>query len=68
MKKYESPSAELIKFETEMLMSVSGCNCHYDVTSNTMMVDGVTPECGFGETGHASENPFGVAAPNWTFG
>lgn len=69
MEKYVSPNAELITFEDEIIMAVSGqCNCHYDITSNTMMVNGQKPECSHGESGGAVENPFGVAAPDWTFG
>lgn len=68
MKEYESPKVELISFSEERILTQSGCNCHYDVTSNQMMIGGVKPECGFGESGGAVENPFGVAAPDWTFG
>lgn len=68
MKQYYRPSIELIAFVGEKIMTQSGCNCHYDITSNTMMIEGRKPECKFGESGHASENPFGVSAPQWTFG
>ena len=69
LKEYESPKADLIVFENEVLQwaTISGCNCHYDITSNQMMIDGKIPECELGEFGHAHENPFGVAAPNWNF-
>ncbi len=71
MREYVSPDAELLTFESEMVMTaspVSGCNCHYDITSNTMMINGQTPECEYGETGGAEENPFGIAAPDWRLG
>ena len=69
MKEYESPNAEMITFVDEKIMTDSGdCNCHYDITSNTMMINGIKPECPEGgETGGAIENPFGVPAPNWNF-
>ena len=69
MKEYVSPNAELIEFSgSRITAAVSGCNCHFDITGNTMMINGKQPECEFGISGHASENPFGVAAPDWTFG
>lgn len=68
MKEYVSPSAEFIAFEDEKILTQSGCNCHYDITSNTMMINGIQPKCEFGESGGAIENPFGVSAPSWTFG
>ena len=68
MKEYVSPNAELITFVNENILAKSGCNCHFDITSNTMMINGQVPECEFGVSGGANENPFGVAAPNWTWG
>ena len=68
MREYVRPSAEMVTFVDEMIMtSDSGCNCHYDISSNTMVVNETTVDCE-AETGDASENPFGVDAPLWTFG
>ena len=67
MKQYYRPSIDLITFTGEKIMTQSGCNCHFDITSNTMMINGGRPDCQ-AESGHASENPFGVSAPLWTFG
>ncbi len=69
MKEYVSPSAELIQFEDEKILTVSGCDCHYDIESHDL--SSLDPshdvECE-AETGGAHENPFGVKAPLWTFG
>ena len=66
MKQYVSPKAELIVFQYEMITAVSGCDCHYDIT-NQSLVSGSTVACE-GESGGAYENPFGIRAPSWTFG
>ena len=70
MKEYMKPSVALIAFDSEVKNwdIISGCNCFYSIESNQMTINGQTPSCKLGETGHASENPFGVSAPNWTFG
>ncbi len=67
MKEYVKPDVEVILFENEVFTGTSNCNCHYDITSNSLSINGKQPDCE-GETGYASENPFGVDAPQWTFG
>lgn len=67
MMEYESPKAELITFSDEKILTKSGCDCHYDVESQSLYPDRIDVECE-AETGGAHENPFGVKAPLWTFG
>ena len=67
MMEYESPSAELITFSDEKILTRSGCDCHYDVENQNMYPGYSTDYCE-AETGGAHENPFGVKAPLWTFG
>lgn len=66
MGEYVSPKAELITFVNERIIAVSGCDCHYDITNHDMQIGQSVP-CE-GESGGAHENPFGVKAPDWTFG
>ncbi len=67
MKEYESPSAELITFSDEKILTKSGCDCHYDIESQSLQSQFPEVECE-AESGGAHENPFGVKAPLWTFG
>ena len=62
MKNYESPKAELIEFEKEMVMSASGCNCSFWQVTNDMEDEATT--C-IARSAHASENPNGIAAPDY---
>ena len=67
MEKYLSPNAELITFSNEKILTASGsgCNCHFDISKQNMGLEGVGCSA---LSGHASENPFGISAPNWTYG
>ena len=66
---YDSPYAELIEFDSAMApmsdVGDSGCNCHLDVNNAAMPIEGGTCTA---TTGHASENPFYISAPSWTWG
>ncbi len=63
MKAYEAPSAEFIKLESEMMGSAtSGCNCSFWQITNDM--DEGQPGC-YARSAHASENPNGIAAPDY---
>ena len=70
MREYESPKAEMIEFEQEMVMGQSGCNCQYWQTTNNELYDEEAddyywaPGCE-GRSAHASENTMNVPAPNW---
>ena len=68
MREYECPTVELIVFNDEVRNwdVISGCNCHYDISNYTGYVESTSTSCKV-ETGHASENPFGIPATNWTF-
>ena len=66
MKEYVKPDVEVILFENEVFTGSSTCNCHYDISSHNLSLGGGQVACE-GETGDASENPFGIAAPEWTF-
>ena len=68
MKQYMNPKAELIVFKDEMITAVSGCSCHFDVTKQDMTSIGPSDVGCVGLSGYASENPFGVKAPDWNFG
>ena len=62
MKNYETPNAELVEFESEMVMGASGCNCSFWQVTNDM--DEGQPGCS-ARSAHASENPNGIAAPDY---
>lgn len=64
MRDYVSPNAEVITFTSEKIIAASGCNCHFDIEQQNMGVDYVCKAM----SGHASENPFGISAPDWQFG
>lgn len=69
MKEYVRPSLELVEFDNDITMTdigESGCNCHMDA-NNASMAPGASTNCS-GVTGHASENPFHVNAPDWEWG
>lgn len=69
MKEYVKPNLEFIEFDNNIRMDdvgESGCNCHMDA-NNASMASGSSSGCE-GLTGHASENPFNIKAPDWTFG
>ena len=64
MKEYVKPDVEVILFENEVFTtSTSTCNCHYDIANNDLSLSGTS--CKIAETGSASENPFGIDAPQW---
>ena len=65
MGEYISPKADLIVFANERIITVSGCECHYDITQHNMALGGEV-ECD-AESGGAHENPFGISAPDWRF-
>ena len=65
MKEYVSPNVELITFKDEIVLQASQCSCHFDITKHDMSLSGVTCKA---MSGHASENPFGISAPDWSFG
>ena len=69
MKEYVEPKVELIMFDEDVYNYevISGCNCFYDIRQNNMSYNGQVYECK-AETGHASENPFGVSASAWYVG
>ena len=62
MSEYESPKVEVVEFEEEIIMYASGCNCSFWQVTNDM--DAGQEGC-VARSAHASENPSGIAAPDY---